>query len=150
MGFFSNFFILQNLKSLVEVEKIRFLAHLKHFDPRYGPIIVFFFQSKWIFEMMVISKARVRITRRVIGQRVDRLIVRTDSLWRSQFQVPLPMIFSKTISKTYLVGFEHSLWRSPSFTRFTLVEKRMYRKNYKFEHIICYIQYVFFFRGNKK
>lgn len=49
------------------------------------------------------------------------VIFRTNKLRRTQYQAPLPII----IPKTTLVGLEHALWRSPSFSRFTLIGKRI-------------------------
>jgi hypothetical protein len=46
----------------------------------------------------------VRIPRRLIGWWVDRLILRTNQLWRSQYEAPLLII----IPKTTLVKFEHT------------------------------------------
>ena len=46
----------------------------------------------------------VRIPRHLIGWWVDRLILRTNQLWRSQYEAPLLII----IPKTTLVKFEHT------------------------------------------
>ena len=49
---------------------------------------------------MAIYIARVRISRRLIDRGVDQLISRTNQLWRSQYQTPLPIIIRKTITQT--------------------------------------------------
>jgi hypothetical protein len=51
----------------------------------------------------VISIARVRIPLML------SMWLRTNQLWRSQYQAPLPIIIPKKVTKTISVGFEHAL-----------------------------------------